>query len=80
MMHCTGSEPSGNLLGIVISVGKQGRKKKVYVYFHFLCVCACACVCVCTHIHKTVQSEYWLCHMSVHPHGTAPRLPFSRFS
>ena len=32
-MHCIGSKPSGNLLGIVINVGKQGHKKKVYVYF-----------------------------------------------
>ena len=35
MIHCIGSEPSGNLLGIVISVGKHGHKKKVHFYFQF---------------------------------------------
>jgi hypothetical protein len=50
MMHCIGNEPSGNLLGIVISVGKRGHKKKVYVYFHFF-----------FDIFTKLNSEYWLC-------------------
>jgi len=70
MIHCIGSEPSGNLLGIVISVGKHGHKKKVYFYFHFFFFD------IFTQLWKVIIGFV----MSVHPHGTAPSLPFSRFS
>ena len=75
MIYCIGNEPSGNLMGIVIGVGKHGHKKKVYVYspppfFFFFFV--------------DIFTKLWKVSigfvMSVCPHGTAPWLSFNRFS